>query len=151
VITLSPDQLVQIGATTDDEAAQARDGLIEAYPSYTGGTREMFEDWRRGKIGSTTISVQGVRSYVIFWRVEVGKCLAVLGVFALPGGKQSFADIVEGCEQIGIEQGCTSALVLSSRKGYARQAAAFGGQPISVAYSFPNRKCQGMCRQGKHD
>ena len=153
--SLTQEQIVCIGATTEAEAIQASEGTIECCPSYQGGKRDLFLELQGGRISASTITVNGVRSYIIFWRVEMGGCLHVLGAYGLPGGQQSFASIIEGCEEIGAANGCTFATVASARKGYERVARAHGGRPVSVWYAFPNRKLQpapcGACSQGRHD
>ena len=154
--TLTPSQCLAIGTASHDEAADAASRLIMGCPSFGGGSAAVIAAWNAGLIEAKTVKVDGVPSYVIFYRLGIGGCLDVEGVAGIPDGKSDFGAMIRACEEIATANNCHYARFESARAGMVEQIQKHGGRPVAVVYTRPNTQWQqgrpnNPTSQGEHD
>ena len=133
---LTANEIVLVGTPTQAEAEAASEIVIGACPSYGGNKRDLADALERGEISASTIHIQGVPSYVVFWRKEMGGCFCVKGTAPIKGGIQDPERFIFACNQIAKSHNCTFGMFTSARKGEERLFSRYGAKPVAVVYTL---------------
>lgn len=145
--TLEYDEVIEIGTASDKQLADGAEILNTLSDGTGDGLRRMVA---AGHMKVNTVHVNGIPSYIVFWRKLEPDCLDVMGATKIFTGRANFADLLEGCADIATVNGCSYAVFHSERKGMCPAILKHGGKVHSVCYTIPNHKHPANRKQGAH-